>query len=850
MIKLIQSKMLSRTLKKYKVEAEKVQNISENLSGVNTGTLVQNFNALHGRSDRDSMLIGFGIIVEMSERSLGMRPYLVQIMGALAMNDGMVAEMATGEGKTLTAALPLAWHGLQNRAHAMTVNDYLAKRDAELLEPLYSSLNLSVNYLQSDMGSEVRQISYQSNIVYGTPSQFVFDYLRDHVTYSVGGLLQQGRSFAMIDEADSIFIDEARTPLILSGEGDLDKDLWSLLYSIVKDLTFQHIGQDTRTQIEKFVVSAEDVTAHIGISRVEHVAALSESGTDHVEEALMEAGIIGHPKELWQTSKAHIWRMISACVKARHLFELDRDYLVRDDKIIIIDQETGRLSPGRRWGEGIHQAIEAKEDVTIRPESKDLGRIALANYLALYDRISGMTGTAMTEAEEIADLYGVNVIPIPTHKPCIRKSMPDIVFMKQQPKINKIIEDVRLIHETGQPVLIGTSSVSESERLSKALEDGGIPHRVLNARQDAEEALIIAQAGRLGAITVATSMAGRGTDILLGGNKEIIENYDKDKLDELGITVPLDNEKDKVIELGGLYVIGSERLDSPRLDLQLAGRAGRQGDPGASRFYVSLDDPLMKDFGGETLSAMFIRLGVGEDDGLEHSMISKAIKNAQRKKQSLYTESRKQGLNQDTVIDRPRESFFSIRNEILYCEAEKIQDSANEKVESSIRQMIKVYLNSCIGFEEEWDIAGFKEKISDWGLSIKWFQGIYDDFIKKGYNADFLRDELVKWICFDMDARSRQLGDDYLEVIQQCMLMGLDRQWQIFLDESEQIRSGIHLRAYAQEKPDLVFKREIFNLFSSLFQDLPVVIIDYIYTLIKESESEKDDMEGIDMASA
>lgn len=841
MIKFIQTRGISKKLRKYKQEAIIIDHMAEQMRGADDGIIIRNFNSLYGRTDRESLHLGFAAIVEMSERSIGLRPYPVQIMGALAMNDGMIAEMATGEGKTLTAALPLAWNGMQKGAHAMTVNDYLAKRDADLLDPLYSALGLTVNYIQNEMSHEVRQLSYQSNIVYGTPSQFVFDYLRDHVTFSVDGLLQQGRHFVMVDEADSIFIDEARTPLVLSGEGELNKELWSTLYGITKDLTFQNIGQDPRTQLEKIIISAEDVTAHVGVNRAEHVAALSENGTDLVEDRLMEEGIIGHPKELWQTGKAHIWRMVSACVKARHLFELDRDYLVRDDKIVIIDQETGRLAPGRRWGEGIHQAIEAKENVTVKPESKDLGRIALSNYLSLYNRISGMTGTAMTEAEEIQDLYGVSVIPIPTHKPCIRKSMPDVVFMKQTPKLMQIVNDVKDISSTGQPILIGTSSVSESEKLSGIFSENGIKHRVLNARQDAEEALIIAQAGRLGAITIATSMAGRGTDILLGGNREIILNYDEETLKELGISVPDDDEKEKVIRAGGLFVIGCERLDSPRLDLQLAGRSGRQGDPGVSRFYVSLDDPLMKDFGGEVMSAMFIRMGIGENDGLEHSTIDKAIKNAQRKKQSLYIESRKQGLKQDSIIDQPRTAFFSIRNSTLYTEIENIQDLLNEKIKESLAHLIGIHLSNCVGFEEQWDVLGLKEKISDWGLSPEWFQRIYDEFAEKGYSINHLKSELYNWISFDIDARSRQLGADSTQIIQQCMLMGIDRQWQIFLDESEQIRSGIHLRAYAQEKPDIVFRREIFKLFSALFNDLPVVMMDYAYGMITEKEKEIDE---------
>lgn len=836
MHKFIESRLLSKSLRKYTEEASKIAAISEQLGQIPQGVLAQNFNNLYGKIDRESMRLGFAIIVEMSDRILGLRPYLVQIMGALAMSDGKIAEMATGEGKTLTAAMPLAWHGLQHRAHAMTVNDYLARRDAQLLEPLYDALSLSVNYLQNDMGHELRQLAYQANIVYGTPSQFVFDYLRDHVTYTQAGVLQQGRFFVMVDEADSIFIDEARTPLVLSGEGDLDQDLWSQLYSFIATMSFKEVGQDKRTQLEKIIIDLATVDADIAVNEAEHQAVLTEAGTDKVEAFLVSEGLIGHPKELWQTGKSHLWRMVTACVKACHLFKLDRDYLSRDDKIVIIDQETGRLSHGRRWNEGLHQAIEAKEAVTIRPESKDLGRIALSNYLSLYECVSGMTGTAMSEAEEIQDLYGLNVLPIPTHRPRIRKDLPDVVFMSKRAKMLQIVQDVKSIHASGQPILIGTASVDESEKLSALFLAEQIPHRVLNARQDAEEALIVAQAGRMGAITIATSMAGRGTDILLGGNKEIIQKCSPDQLVSLNIAVPQDDERDKVIAVGGLYVIGCERLDSSRLDLQLAGRSGRQGDPGVSRFYVALDDPLMKNFGGEVLSAMFKRLGVDENDGLEHPMISRAIAQAQSRKQAMFVASRKQGLKQDTVIDKPRKVFFSVRNDVLMGEADDVIAMLSAQVPLSIKHMITTYLNDGKGFEQEWDVNGFIGKFAGWGMSKSWFERLWVEFVDSGFNAASFADKLSEWIAFDIVARTNQLGEARADLVRQCMLMGVDHQWQAFLDESESIRNGIHLRAYAQEKPDLAFQKEIFKLFGGLHQDLPVVMLDFVYGLIMDRE--------------
>lgn len=841
MRKLIEARLLSRRLKKYTEEAQKISAIADQLKSVPTGTLEQKFSNLYGKTDRESMQLGFAVIVEMSHRTLGLRPYLVQIIGALVMSDGHIAEMATGEGKTLTAAMPLAWHGLQDRAHAMTVNDYLARRDAETLAPLYQSLGLSVNFLQNDMGHETRQLSHQSNIVYGTPSQFVFDYLRDHVTYSRDNLLHQGRHYVMVDEADSIFIDEARTPMILSGEGELDQGLWQQMYAFIATLQHKEVGQDRRTQLEKIIIDMEHVDSDIAVNTAEQQAVLTEQGTEKIEAFLVAQGLINHPKELWQTGKSHLWRIVTACVRACHLFKLNRDYLNRDGKIIIIDQETGRLSHGRRWSDGLHQAIEAKEGVEIRPESKDLGRVALANYLALYECVSGMTGTAMTEAEEIQDLYGLQVVPVPTHRPRQRIDFPDVVFMTRDAKLQQIAEDVKVIHATGQPILIGTGSVEDSEQLSRMFVEQGIPHRVLNAKQDAGEALIVAQAGRLGSITIATSMAGRGTDILLGGNQDIIKQYTEEQLQELNITAPLEGEREQVLAAGGLCVIGCERLDSPRLDLQLAGRSGRQGDPGSARFYVALNDPLMKDFGGEMLSNMFRRMGVGESDGLEHPMITRAIAQAQSRKQSLYVASRKQGLKQDSVIDKPRKVFFGLRNNILMAENDQVLNVIADQVPGAMAQLITVYLNNGKGFEEEWDVTSFTGKFAEWGMSKSWFENLYADFVKNGYNAVVYAERLTEWISFDLRARLNQFAEASEDITRQCMLMAIDRQWQIFLDESEQIRNGIHLRAYAQEKPEQAFQKEIFKLFNGLYDDLPVVILDFAYRVIMERERSMDE---------
>jgi len=840
MIKQLDQFFNSRTVKKYRQEAQAIIANSEALSSLTQGTLANSFQNLRGRTDRDSMHIGFSIIVELADRTLGMRPFEVQIMGALAMCDGHLAEMATGEGKTLTAALPLAWHGLQSRAHAMTVNDYLAKRDAQLLDPLFESLGLSVGYLQDNYGRELRQIAYQNAVVYGTPSQFVFDYLRDHIVHQHNNLMQQGRHFLLVDEADSIFIDEARTPLVLSGEGKVDASLWSVFYAFVSTLSYEAIKEDKRTQFEKVLVDHQSYEAHIIVDEAKQDAVFSEHGVSAIEQYLIENRLISESAELWQNGKSYLWRTLNACAKARLLYSKDRDYIIHDDSAIIVDQETGRLSHGKRWNDGLHQAVEAKEGLTIKAESEELGRIALSNYVSLYERVSGMTGTAMTEAQEIRELYGLRVVPIPTRRPRVRIDHPDLVFMTKQGKWAQVVTDVRALKAKGQPVLIGTGSIADSEMLAELFTDAGIEHQVLNAKQDSGEAGIVAQAGRLGAVTIATSMAGRGTDILLGGNPEsmITEEMTEDEQQE--VIDQCKAEGEAVRALGGLYVLGSDRGDSRRLDLQLAGRSGRQGDPGETRFYISLEDPLMANFGGETLKRLFTSLGVGEMDGVEHSMIDGAIAKAQEKKQSMFSTSRKQGLKQDGVIDKPRQVFFNQRSDVLALVGEGVMENLAMTVSGAVARMVEVYLEGGKGFPENWNQAGMKDKLSQWGLSTEWYDNLFERFEADGYKVQPFQEELVKWITFDLKGRSQQLQEKREAMIHSSMLLAIDNQWKVMLEETDHVRNGIHLRAYANEKPDQQFQKEVFKLFKALYFDIPVVTIDNVYMCIAHRERQLD----------
>lgn len=837
MLELLKRSLLSHDVKRYRKEAEQIVMLSQSMSGIPTDSITQNFQNLRGRTDREGLHVAFAMIIEMSERTLGLRPYLVQVMGALAMVDGKIAEMATGEGKTLTAALPLAFHGLHSRAHAMTPNDYLAKRDALFLDQLYEGLGLSCGYLQSDMGRESRQIAYQSPIVYGTPSQFVFDYLRDNIVYSFSALLQQSRAFLLVDEADSILIDEARTPLVLSGEGDRAVDLWGTLRDFIKSLTAEDVLEDNRAQIERALGDLLVVDADIAVDHKHQDASITDRGIEKLEQFFVDNKIIASVKELWQPSRSHLWRAVSATIKAHHVFLKDRDYIVRDGKVIIVDQETGRLSHGKRWNDGLHQAVESKEGVEVCPETIEVGRIALANYMTLYETVSGMTGTAMTVADEISDLYKLSIVPIPTHRPRIRNDLKDLIFMSRAAKWRMMVNDVKDIHASGQPILIGTASVEDSELLSQMLTTEGLVHKVLNAKQDESEASIIAQAGRLGAITIATSMAGRGTDILLGGNPDFLEAGE-----HLGA---IQENRKAVIEAGGLFVIGAERLESRRLDLQLAGRSGRQGDPGAVRFYVALDDPLMKNFGGEAMRRLFMSMGITEDDGVEHSMVDKAIANAQQKKQALYMDSRKTGLQQDSVIAAPRLVVYSIREQTLRMTDEESLGAIKAQVESAVHRIVKVYCGNFEGFEETWDIEGLKEKLRVWGLPVNWFDNLYEEQANSQFNAERLVSEIIKWVEFDLGHRVNQLLKQDTTAIRVGQLMAIDYLWRGFLDDSEHVRSGIHLRAYAQEKPQLSLKKEVFALFQELHQEIPVAMLDYVYAAIVQVEQAIDAQDAL-----
>lgn len=819
-----------KILRRYEKEADQVITFSEMVDKLPSTTIQFNFQHLRGRTDREAVLLALGIAVSLSEKTLKMRPYKVQIMGALALIDGHIAEMKTGEGKTLTAALASAWHALQGRVHLMTANNYLAKRDALSMHDFYKEMGLTVSYLTDDKDKYLKEISYQSNIVYGTASQFVFDYLRDQLVVDVNDRVQYPPTFLIIDEADSILIDEARTPFVLSGQGFTESEIWLVLNEIVKNLSYQIEAEDSRTQLQKLTINNLPESTDIIIDRKSMTAFFTEQGMDKVEDKVIEHGLVPERNLLWNPEYSHLWRAINATAKALFLYHRDKDYILKDDEVVIVDNETGRLSFGRRWSDGLHQAIEAKESVNVGPESLDLGKISLASYLLTYPLTSGMTGTALPVEAELASLYGKSVIPIPTHKPSQRIQHMDILFSSRQSKYEQIVRDVKVLNANGQPVLIGTGSVEESETLSALFTRNRIPHKTLNAKQNQDEALIIAQAGKPSAVTIATSMAGRGTDIMLGGNPELDNSISEE---EARIN------KQKVLDAGGLFVIGAQRLDSRRLDLQLEGRSGRQGDPGASRFYVSTEDALIQEFGGNSISKIFTMLGINEPDGVEHRSIANSISGMQRKKQALQAQARNTGFKHDSTIDPPRSIIYRMREEILTTDPIDQMALVKGYIPAAVARMLESYCNNLEGFEESWDIDSMKNKLAQWGLSKEWFMRLMNEGIKKG-NVPLLEKELSQWIMFDIECRSQQLLDEDPTGIRTLCLMAIDKSWQSVLEEVGAISKGIHLRSYANLKPDLVFKKEVFDLFSQMKAELPVIMLDYVYSGVVQAEYRMD----------
>lgn len=758
----------------------------------------------------DSLLApAFAIVREASKRVMGMRHFDVQMVGGMTLHRGRIAEMKTGEGKTLVATLAVYLNALPGKGvHVVTVNDYLARRDAEWMRPLYEFLGLSIGVIFSGQTGEEKRHAYQCDITYGTNNEFGFDYLRDNMAFSLEDKVQRGLHFAIVDEVDSILIDEARTPLIISGAVDENTDLYKVVNGLAQELEKgEEIEDEEVTVVGDFLVDEKQ-------KQVE----LTEQGHNKVEELMRAEGLLGAEDSLYAAQNLNLLQHMHSALRARHLYNRDVDYIVSEGQVVIVDEHTGRSMPGRRWSEGLHQAVEAKEGVTVQRESQTLASTTFQNYFRLYEKLAGMTGTADTEAFEFRQIYGLDVVVIPTNRPLARKDLNDLVYLSAEEKYEAIIKDVKAETEAGRPVLVGTASIETSEYLAKLMREAGLKFNVLNAKQHQSEAEIIAQAGRPGAITIATNMAGRGTDIMLGGNWEAeaakLQNPTQAQIDAL--KAEWQARHDGVLAAGGLHVVGSERHESRRIDNQLRGRAGRQGDPGSTRFFLSLEDSLMRLFGSDRVKRLMQALGLERGEAIEHKMVSNAVERAQKKVEGRNFDIRKQLLEYDDVANDQRRVIYDQRNEILAADdvAEAVIGIREEVMETAISDYVPLQ-----SLPEQWDLPGLEAHLkTEFNLDapvVKWAAE------NDRFSEEQLRERLQNMHREAYAAKIEAAGEKLIRRFEkQVMLQVLDTRWKEHLQSMDHLRRGIHLRGYAQKNPKQEYKRESFELFQGLLEHI------------------------------
>lgn len=750
----------------------------------------------------------FAVVREASKRVLGMRHYDVQLIGGMVLHQGKIAEMRTGEGKTLVASLAVYLNALSGKGvHVVTVNDYLAKRDGTELAKLYNFLGLSVGIIVSGMDLEDKKAAYRADITYGTNNEFGFDHLRTNMALTVEDRLQPNLHFAIVDEVDSILIDEARTPLIISGAADTDSDLYVQLNDVIPKLQPEKDGVGDFTVDEK--------TKQAG---------LTDQGHDKVEQILQEKGLLKEGDDLYSPHNLPLFHALNACLRAHHLFHNNVDYIVRNDEVIIVDEFTGRTMEGRRWSDGLHQAIEVKEGVSVKQETQTLASITYQNFFRMYEKLAGMTGTADTEAFEFQDIYGLETVVIPTNKPVARIDYTDVIYLKQKGKYQAIIEDIKQRMTKGQPVLLGTASIETSELLSDLLTKAGIEHNVLNAKQHAREAEIIAQAGKKGQVTIATNMAGRGTDIVLGGSlkaqiAELGENPTQEQIAK--VTADWQKQHDEVIQAGGLHVIGAERHESRRIDNQLRGRSGRQGDPGSSRFYVALDDNLVRIFAGERMGLLMQRLGMKDDEAIESKMVSRQIESAQKKVEAHNFDARKSVLEYDDVANEQRKVIYKQRSLIM--EADNINNFLAEIRPQVVGNLVDYYLPAN-QVRKSWDLDGLNQAVlQDLGLEVAIDKWLDED--------NQIVPEQIKSKLLELSTKQHQqkvalVGEEILNQIEKYIaLQTIDHQWKHHLQIMDMLRQSIWLRSRAQKDPKREYQKESFELFSDLLTKIQQEII-------------------------
>ena len=749
----------------------------------------------------------FAVVRETSVRMLGLRHFDVQLIGGLALYNGKIAEMRTGEGKTLVATMPAYLNALSgNGAHIVTVNDYLAKRDAEWMKPIYEFLGLTVGINLPGISLTEKQVAYAADITYGTNNEFGFDYLRDNMVFDLDERVQRPLHYAIIDEVDSILIDEARTPLIISGQAEESSDLYIKINKLIYQLKLQKI-EEKKTEENTSLKDQGDYT----LDEKNRQVYLTEQGHRTVEVLMVKAGLMQTGESLYDVTNISLIHYVYAALRAHMLFHRDVDYIIQNNEVIIVDEHTGRLMPGRRWSDGLHQAVEAKEGVPIQLENQTLATITFQNYFRLYEKLSGMTGTADTEAFEFQKIYGLEVVVITANKPIIRCDEPDQVYLTAAAKFNAIVNEVKKRHENSQPLLIGTASIEASELVSRFLKEANIKHEVLNAKNHEREAKIIAEAGRPGGVTIATNMAGRGTDIVLGGNLEVelaeLDNTTEEEIQKR--TVDWQKSHDAVIAAGGLHVLGTERHESRRIDNQLRGRSGRQGDPGSSQFYLSMEDNLLRIFAAERMSNVMRRLGVKDNDFIEHPWVTRAIEKAQRRIESMNFDVRKQLLEYDDVTNDQRKVIYQQRFQLL--QTNDISETIKAIREEAIDDMINTFI-SPQNLEEEWDIAGLEKKIfEDFGLSLSISQWPEKD--------ETLHQRIIDEISKTYEAKKDKTYPGRMDEVEKTLVLQLlDYHWKEHLAAMDHLRQGIHLRGYAQKNPAQEYKRESFELFTQMLK--------------------------------
>ncbi len=799
----------------------------------------------NGETLDDLLPEAFAAVREASRRSRGERPYDVQLMGGMALHEGKIAEMRTGEGKTLVATLPTYLNALSGGAvHIVTVNDYLARRDAAWMGPIYDALGMTVGVVQSDQDRADKVAAYQADITYGTNNEFGFDYLRDNMAFTLEDRVQRTLDYAIVDEVDSILIDEARTPLIISGPAAQSTDLYVKIDKLAPTLVRQDKIESGLPAVLAGNEPQPEETGDFFVDEKNRQVELTERGHELVESELKRLGLLDANDSLYAAVNLGLLHHVHAALKAHFLFQRDVHYMVQEGEIVIVDEHTGRAMTGRRWSDGIHQAVEAKEGVTIRNETQTLASTTLQNYFRLYGKLAGMTGTADTEAVEFKQIYGLEVVLVPTHKPMIRDDRNDLVYMTEDEKYDAVVEEILATTGAGQPVLVGTASIESSERLSAELKRRKIKHSVLNAKQHEREAEIVAEAGRPGVVTIATNMAGRGTDIVLGGNWEAeVAKLGESPPDAevAAIKAAWDERHKAVVDAGGLHIIGTERHESRRIDNQLRGRAGRQGDPGSSRFFLSMEDNLMRIFASDRMRRFMQSLGVEEGEAIEHRMVNRSIERAQRRVEGQNFDARKNLLEFDDVANDQRHYVYQQRNDLM--EAEDISEAVNEMREEVVDDLISEYIPPQ-SIEDQWDIEGLEQALvtefnSTQPIS-RWLKEEED------LAEEALRERIVAKVGEEYSAKDEQwraLGIDMRQVEKQLMLQVLDQKWKDHLGLMDHLRQGIHLRAYAQKQPKQEYKRESFALFQDLQGNINREVIRVLSRIHVQPDSNMEEAE-------